>query len=457
MRSFDDLLQLAWSSHLAPLERTKLIELMLRMTPSADLENLAIALFDRLGGRETESWLPELLRELFNEVSLTPYTDFVSKTLEFLRHLVRRNGLSVDQHVDFLGYLLRQVGRHLTAYDLVTFHHRGANYPDALLLDAVLKEYLGLIERYPNRFHSTGVGEKSNTTRMRRRALRQAWYFRRHYQGHPVTDVPTSPGENLRCMPPQHPRVSEEQINDTSKRTRHLYDDDPIDGHLGVNTNKVLQQSFADLQDTAELRELGMATFLDRPFGRWKRPGEPDQTPLLSYAAFSRSIARRRLHDLASLFELGSHEWNQIERSLDAMTVAGEPVNGPSARQVPGRVSITDAYQVAADFVIMRTTKRSIGAFLEQFDWSNLHTLGFSILNTQVSLIIGSTSEPMISLFDHRACRCVDLGFDPNDAFRCRGGLEIPARGLRVLRVFDAIDGNVREHGANIAVLPLDT
>ena len=54
--------------------------------------------------------------------------------------------------MDFLGWLLRQLGRHLTAYDLVVFHHRGANYPDALVLDAVLKAYLIRIERRPELF-----------------------------------------------------------------------------------------------------------------------------------------------------------------------------------------------------------------------------------------------------------------------------------------------------------------
>ena len=62
--------------------------------------------------------------------------------------------------MDFLGWLLRQIGRHLTAYDLVTFHHRGANYPDALVLDAVLKAYLARIEREPELFLDGGDAER---------------------------------------------------------------------------------------------------------------------------------------------------------------------------------------------------------------------------------------------------------------------------------------------------------
>jgi len=56
-----------------------------------------------------------------------------------------------------------------------------------------------------------------------------------------------------------------------------------------------------DLQEPEELQELGTAVFLDRPLGALKHPGEPDCTPLLSYQAFSRFIARTRLrflHDI---------------------------------------------------------------------------------------------------------------------------------------------------------------
>src|SRR5206468_5012804 len=86
-------------------------------------------------------------RAMFNDAALSPYTDFVDKSLNFLEALRVQGHLTAAQQIDALGGLLRQLGRHLTAYDLVTFHHRGANYPDALLLDAALKNYLSLIER----------------------------------------------------------------------------------------------------------------------------------------------------------------------------------------------------------------------------------------------------------------------------------------------------------------------
>src|SRR5436189_333689 len=93
-----------------------------------------------------------LCRTLFNEIALSPYTDFIAKMLTFLGALASRGHLPVTAHADFLGYLLRQTVRHLTAYDLITFHHRGANYPDALLLDTVLKAYLTMIEERPELF-----------------------------------------------------------------------------------------------------------------------------------------------------------------------------------------------------------------------------------------------------------------------------------------------------------------
>ena len=76
------------------------------------------------------------------------------------------------------------------------------------------------------------LGETANK-RLRRRALRQAWLIRRRYEGWPVPDLPTSPGENNRVLPPSHPRVPEEQILQPSRRTRRLYADDPLPSHLG--------------------------------------------------------------------------------------------------------------------------------------------------------------------------------------------------------------------------------
>src|SRR5262249_54365310 len=152
--------------------------------------------------------LPPLLRSVFNDVSLSPWTDFAEKAVGFLSLLVEGGQIAVTEQVDVLGSLLRQLGRHLTAYDLITFHYRGANYPDALLLDLLLKEYLRLVERHPELL-APGAGDPG---RLRRRALRQGWLLRRYYEGRAVPDAPTSPGENARVLPLPHYRVPEEQL-----------------------------------------------------------------------------------------------------------------------------------------------------------------------------------------------------------------------------------------------------
>src|SRR5262249_25790696 len=156
------------------------------------------------------------------------------KVLAVLRALDESSRLTAEHLTDFLGHLLRQLSRHLTAYDLVTFHHAGANYPDALVLDAILKDYLARIERQPDLFLSAGADAEGEGLRKRlRRALRQAVLLRRRYEGHLVPDTPTSPGENMRILPPPHVRVPEEQIYYPHRRTRRLYDGDPRDRHLG--------------------------------------------------------------------------------------------------------------------------------------------------------------------------------------------------------------------------------
>ena len=127
-----------------------------------------------------------LARRMFDDISLSPWTPFVPRLLDALDALVERGWLPLPMLVDFQSSLLRLVGRHLTAYDLVTFHHRGANYPDALLLDLLIRGYLARIEQAPELFEGS---------RLRRRALRQAFVLRRRYEGHSVPEVPTSPGE----------------------------------------------------------------------------------------------------------------------------------------------------------------------------------------------------------------------------------------------------------------------
>src|SRR5205085_766792 len=143
------------------------------------------------------------------------WTPFVPRALQLLHQLTSTGRLKPDDYVDFLAHLLCQLARHLTAYDLVTFHHRGANYPDALLLDALLHDYLRSIETMPAAF----AGNDARTIH-RRTALRHAELLRRQYEGHLVPDAPTSPGENARVLPEPYGRVPDEQLLQPHRRSR---------------------------------------------------------------------------------------------------------------------------------------------------------------------------------------------------------------------------------------------
>src|SRR5207249_9137254 len=128
---------------------------------------LFVQVWDR--AETTSAELVRCVQRMFHEVSLSPHTEFVPRTLAFLQTLrekeprlirvshpnlemhhatpsppasggegsakiesdtrLARTGhgmLSQEHEADLLAWLVRQIHRHLNAYDLVTFHHRGA-------------------------------------------------------------------------------------------------------------------------------------------------------------------------------------------------------------------------------------------------------------------------------------------------------------------------------------------
>lgn len=430
------------------LEEAKLLEFCLRAVAHAELDELAEtfrACWQGLGYTQ-ENFLHRL-RLLFDEVSLSPYTDFVDKTLLFLRRLVERKYLSLDDHVDFLGYLLRHLARHLTAYDLVTFHHQGANYPDALLLDAALKAVFELAERSPALFLSADDDSAREQTRkrLRRRALRQGFLLRRACEDLPVPDAPTTPGENARLLPAPHVRVPEEQILMPQKRTRKLFAGDPLTPLLGPGVRKILQACLGDLEHDEELRELGMALFLDRPLGAFKTPLEPDRTVLFSYEAFSRGIAERRLYDLCNWLEVGEESpsctlLQQLLKNLAAIGIQPPPA-GPNPK--PGTVSLADVSRTAEDFVCLRTTRRSVRDFLAQFDFSPLARITCLdyLAPEKPVLILGEPRPGKLVIHDAAWQRRLELQVDPSQGYNSRDGQEYPVAGLEVLNAWDARGG----------------
>jgi hypothetical protein len=314
------------------------------------------------------AWATGLLRAVFNGVALSPYTHFADALVGLIVALADSPWFGLAEAIDAIGYMLRHLCRHLTAFDLTLFHNFGANYPDALFLEALLAAYVKLLARDPDLI----LGSDS-PCRQRRRALRQACLVRRHYEGHCVPDAPTSMGENVRVLPPPFARVPEEQILERAKRRRKLFVDQATDTLLGEIGRRALDAAIADLDDPAELRELGMAQFLDRPLGVLKEPGEVDRTPLLAYEAFSRSIARRRLSELKSAGWIDDSRRDALIAALQELSVPGVPVADFAPRERPGVVSIADAAKAASDFVLLRTTRGSLDELMSQCD---LRTLG---------------------------------------------------------------------------------
>jgi hypothetical protein len=454
MTSYRDLITHGLTAPLTWREKAKLLEAVLRAAP-ADEVPAAITLFvaraeaaGLAAGR-----IPALMRTLFNEVSLSPYTDFADKALAFLRGLMSRGLIGTAAFADFLGHLLRQAGRHLTAYDLVLFHHRGANYPDALLLDTVLREYLALIEQRPDLFLDAAEDDEPGRTRkrLRRRALRQAWLLRRQYEGHAVPDAPTSPGENARVLPAPHVRVPEEQILQPARRTKRLFVDG---GPLPEAATAVLRQSARDLAHPEELRELGLALYLDRPLGALKAPGEPDQTVLLSYEAFSRTIAARRLGLLNEGPALLSPEEREAyPQALRDLPVRGLPLAAVPDVPRPGVVSLADARKVADDFLFLRTTAGSARAFFALYDFEPVRRRFGRTLPADV-LILGKPAGEGGGEIVLTVCEAegglprLELTASPRDGYFVRAGVEHPRAGLRLRRAWEEVGlgGVLREH-----------
>lgn len=399
-------------------EEAKLLEVVLRSS-AADLPEVSrrfVAHWQALGRRSDD--IVALLRTVFNEVALSPYTEFVDRALAFLRLLEEGSHISTADHADFLGFLLRHLARHLTAYDLVIYHHRGANYPDALLLDVALHALLDVAERQPDLFHGPG-----DRPRLRRRAVRLALLLRRQYEGHDVPDAPTSPGENTRVLPDPYVRVPEEQILDPTRRQRKLFDAAPL--QLSPIGQEILGQSLADLTDPAEVRELGTALFLDRPLGIFKRPGEPDRTLLLSYVAYSPSVAVRRLQKLGEMCGVAAPSM--------PTSLMGVPLQAGPLGTRPGVVSLADAQAVAGDFRLLHTTRQTLRDFCARYPLTE-------VLGAEPALIVGSPHIGVglpgtLAIFDAHYRLRLELEINAAAGYVSGPEGEDPAGGVRVRHV----------------------
>lgn len=379
----------------APFDGRRL-EFLVRSISDGQLERAASALAEAFSQEE----FLRLMRQLFLGVSLSPWTNFIPR----LFALVERMPLAPAQSAGFHAWLLELLGRHLTAYDLVTFHYRGANYPDALLLDECLSRLLRLLEREPRL-----AGERPV-----RRALRQAFLLRRRYEGHLVPDSPTTPGEQERVYPAPHTRIPDEQLDDPRRRPRRLFTE-PLEF-----PEAVLRQSVADLDHQQERQELGAAVFLGRPLGNGKAPVEPDATPLLATLAFSRQIATARLRDLLAAGLLTS---GRLEELREGLSFPGVPLTAIGRPARPATVSLIDAARVAPDFVFRRTLPGGLRRLMALFDWGQLPADGWGVVALSLSgniMVHGPN---------------IELRLDLSERYASFEGTEYPAAGLRAVSV----------------------
>ncbi len=406
------LLENATKQPLAWIERVKLIEFLLRQLPADDLPALCAAV--------PADWpIARLMRSLFNHVSLSPYTQLVDNALAWLDLLRERGTISPMEQVDFHGWLLRQLCRHLTAYDLITFHHRGANYPDALALDAILRAYLKAAESNTSLFLPD-----SDASRFRRRAVRQACMLRQHYQGYLVPDLPTSPGENTRVMPAAFPRLPEEQLLQSNRRRKQLYADAPLGDILTPTGRQILSASLEDLSHPDERIEQGIGLFIDRPLGYAKALAEPDLTPLLAHECFSASLVRRRgkeLVDLAEVLRL-SVSSAALKAVLENEATPGGLPHAELADCPRPTVALTDVRKVADDFLIARTLPFGLRQLLALAGVSAMPRLA---VNTRDGM-----NQPVLTLFDENLQPTLRLTFDLASGYRTRAGIEWPRSGV---------------------------
>jgi hypothetical protein len=423
-----DMLDAAGWAQLSRRERAHALESLLRhLNPANVTTSAALVIARRLEAADDVGAITRLLRTMFNEVSLSPYTCLVENTLRFLCDLSYAAVLFPDDYIDFFVRLLCQLCRHLTAYNLITFHHRGANYPDALLVDALLQEYCDVASQIPEYFRGD-----TPTHRLRRRALRQARLVRHQYQDHLVPDAPTSPGENVRVISSEQCRVPEEQLLHPHRRHRRLFADSPFPAWLDSMVAPVFVQSLQDLGNPAERIELGIGLFIDRPLGYSKLPGEPDYTPLLAHEAFSRSIARQRLKELATLaqelsLDLPADFFASVEHALDQTPVRGVPAERLAEPARP-TTSLSDVRRVADDFVIVRTMPGGLGEMLGCFALPPGP-------KPRVVAMIESARGPVLGFFDEEYRLVMEAVVDTSAGFVRRAGIELPVAGLRVLSV----------------------
>src|SRR5262249_26917008 len=209
--------------------------------------------------------------------------------------------------------------------------------------------------------------------------------------------------------------------------THFFVDSDPRDRIDAPLRLAILRQSLLDMRDPAERLELGIGLFIDRPLGYGKAVGEPDYTPLLAHEAFSISIARKRVMELAVIarelaLDVPADLFDSVDHALQTMPVRGLP----AARLAePGRptAALADVRRVADDFVIIRTMPGGLREMLGYFDFG---TLLQRVGPLRVVAMVQSPRGPVLGLFDDDYQLRMEAVVDESAGFVRRAGIELP-------------------------------
>jgi hypothetical protein len=205
----------------------------------------------------------------------------------------------------------------------------------------------------------------------------------------------------------------------------------------------------ADLPQASELRELGTATFLARPLGCRKRPGEVDRTPLVGYEAYSRMLARQRLAQLKSAGWLTADGYQSRLQELNALKVIGVSADSLQTAERPGVVSLADLAKAGPDFVLVRSTRRSLDTLFAAYDLAPLARAApsaFELLTGSSPRLLvpaGTTGSAAATLrvYDSQARPRLELALEtgaPGSSPYCeRAGSEWAPR-LKVVRAWEA-------------------
>ncbi|HMP60987.1 MAG TPA: hypothetical protein PKD86_16710 [Gemmatales bacterium] len=308
-------------------------EFELRRTPSDDMAVVAARILEAVLRAGGEDAFDQTLRGMLRQLALTPGQRLIANWLTLLAAW-RDRAPDSAAWPSFLTHTVRLLHRHLTAFDLERFHNQGANYPDALLVDGLVKLLLPLR-------NEPGLAAAWALACRLRQSLTGLW----------VPPSPTSPGESLRVRPAEAaaeptPRVQSERSGALSR----LFVDEPLTSLLAGTVPP--SGPFA-------VRELGLALFLDRPLGLPKLAQRValDRTPLVSYLAFSRELAQARLDQLLGWGWITLADHAVLAAELGRLVLPGIAAQElPLPQPRPGVVSLEDARLAAADFVYLATT-----------------------------------------------------------------------------------------------------